>query len=273
MDAIKIESYAEELFNAERTRAAVPPITAREPLFNVDDAYAVQMINIKRASAMGCKLSGKKIGLTSPGIQRQLGVSEPDYGRLFSEMDCIGGRVDTAQLIQPKIEAELAFILKKGLRGGRVTASDVVNATDYVVAAFEIVDSRVADWKIRLPDTVADNASSGRYILSENKVLINGIDLTSIEMKLYKSAADPKTGGDKNIADWEPAGEGMGSAVLGDPCLSVAWLANKLWEYGVSLDAGEIVLSGAFSAAPAARRGDEFRADFTVFGSVWAKFV
>jgi 2-keto-4-pentenoate hydratase len=128
-----------------------------------------------------------------------------------------------------------------------------------VVAAFEIVDSRIADWKIKLPDTVADNASSGRYILGTKKLKLSEVDLPRVSMKLYKNG--------------EPAGEGTGAAVLGDPCISVAWLANRLWTYGVTLQAGEVILSGAFSAAPLAAKGDTFVAEYSSFGKIEASFV
>lgn len=186
-------------------------------------------------------------------------MSEPDYGHLFAAMHCINGTVSAAQLIQPKIEAELAFVLADDLIGGKVTAQDVRDATEYVVGAFEIVDSRVADWKIKLVDTVADNASSGRYILGDKRLKISEVDLPSVIMRLYKNG--------------DLAGEGSGAAVLGDPCAAVSWLANRLWDYGVSLKKGEIVLSGAFCAAPAAQKGDVFRAEFSSFGSVIAEFM
>jgi 2-keto-4-pentenoate hydratase len=254
-----IRAFAEELFEAERNRQPIEPLTDRLKDFSVDDAYMVQLENVKRALGMGHAVSGKKIGLTSPGIQKQLGVGEPDYGHLFASMECAGGKVAADELIQPKIEAELAFILKKDLSGGKVTASDVRSATDYVAGAFEIVDSRVSDWRIKLPDTVADNASSGRYILGKKRMSVNDADLSSITMKLYKGN--------------ELVGEGSGAAVLGDPCLAVAWLANCLWKYGVTLAAGEVILSGAFSAAPIAAKGDEFAAEFSSFGRVEAYFV
>jgi 2-keto-4-pentenoate hydratase len=263
MDKNKIKIYADELFEAERARKAIPPITGREQSFGTDEAYAVQMLNIRRAEAAGHIISGKKIGLTSPGIQKQMGVDEPDYGHLFSAMECKYGIVNSNELIQPKIEAELAFILKKDLRGGNVSVRDVDEATDYIVAAFEIVDSRVADWKIKLPDTVADNASSGRYILGGDRIRARGADLASVEMKLYKITDGAET----------LAGEGPGSAVLGDPRAAVAWLANKLWEYGGALQAGETILSGAFSAAPLARKGDAFTAVFSGVGKVEARFA
>ena len=257
----RISAYAQELFEAERSRLSVLPITGRRQDFSVDEAYAVQLENVQRALAMGHIVSGKKIGLTSPGMQRQLGVNEPDYGHLFKAMECLGGIVDTSALIQPKIEAELAFMLNKDLSGGEVSAQDVVNATEYVVGAFEIVDSRIADWRIKLPDTVADNASSGRYVLGRTRIRPADIDLTAVSMKMYKGSGEALVG------------EGNGAAVLGNPCIAVAWLANKLWGYGVTLKAGEIVLSGAFSAAPAAVKGDVFKAEFTEFGQIEARFV
>ncbi|MDR2109993.1 MAG: fumarylacetoacetate hydrolase family protein [Spirochaetaceae bacterium] len=259
MDAGKIAAFADQLFYAERNRRAVPPLSEQDGSINIDDAYHIQLANVERALKMGYRISGKKIGLTSPGIQKQFGVNEPDYGHLFAAMDCPDGKVKTGGLLRPKIEGELAFVLKADLSGGKVRREDVLNATDHVAAAFEIVDSRVADWRIKLVDTVADNASSGRYILGRGHLEIGAVDLPSVTMKLYKNG--------------EPAGEGAGSAVLGDPCAAVAWLANRLWDYGVTLKAGEIILSGAFSAAPAAAKGDVFRAEFSSFGTVDAEFI
>jgi 2-keto-4-pentenoate hydratase len=259
MNKAGIAAFADELFNAERNRKAIPPLTGRDPSITADDAYQIQLTNVRRVVEMGHIVSGKKIGLTSPGIQKQLGVNEPDYGHLFAAMDCKDGKVNTSALLQPKIEGEIAFILKADLSGGKVTREDVIAAADYVCAAFEIVDSRVADWKIKLPDTVADNASSGRYVLGAKKLAISDVDLPAVTMKLYKNG--------------ELAGEGTGEAVLGDPSVSVAWLANRLWDFGVTLKKGEVILSGAFSAAPAAAKGDKFRAEFSSFGAVEAEFV
>ncbi|MDL2323707.1 2-keto-4-pentenoate hydratase [Ruminococcaceae bacterium OttesenSCG-928-A16] len=259
MDNPNNAKYAGMLYDAERTRQAISPLTAMDATLTVDDAYAIQLENVNRVTGLGQVISGKKIGLTSPGIQQQLGVNEPDYGHLFASMDCADGNVPTDALMQPKIEGEIAFILKEDLVGGEVTADDVRAATDYVVAAFEIVDSRVADWKIKLIDTVADNASSGRYVLGSHKVQLNEVDLPAVPMKLTKNG--------------ELVGEGTGAAVLGDPALAVAWLANRLWSYGVQLKKGEVILSGAFSAAPPATKGDVFKADFGPLGTVEAKFI
>ncbi|MDR2767068.1 MAG: 2-keto-4-pentenoate hydratase [Treponema sp.] len=255
----KIAVYAEQLFIAERNRKAIAPLTEQDTSLTIDDAYAIQLANVERVLKMGHVISGKKIGLTSEGIQKQMGVNEPDYGHLFAAMDCKDGKAPIDQLIQAKIEGEVAFILKADLAGGKVTREDVIAATDYVSAAFEIVDSRVADWKIKLVDTVSDNASSGRYILGSKKLSLGEVDLPSVTMKLYKNGS--------------LAGEGTGAAVLGDPCVSVAWLANRLWSYGVTLKAGEVILSGAFSAAPPAVKGDSFTAEFSSLGKVEAQFV
>ena len=263
MDKSEHAFYANELFEAERNRAPIPPITERASSFGVKDAYAVQIMNIAKAFSIGYTASGKKIGLTSAAIQRQFGVNEPDYGHLFAAMECIDGVVYMDGLIQPKIEAELAFILKKDLYGGRVTAEEAEDATEYITAAFEIVDSRIEGWRIKLADTIADNASSGRYILGGDMAAPKNIDFRSVSMKLYKVEEDRSL----FICD------GTGAAVMGDPRLSVAWLANKLHEYGGGLRAGEVVLSGAFSAAPAVRAGDTFMAYFSDIGKVEASFV
>ncbi|MDR2029581.1 MAG: 2-keto-4-pentenoate hydratase [Treponema sp.] len=260
MEASRIAAYADQLFNAERARKAIPPLTEQDPSLNIDDAYQIQLANVKRVLEMGHTISGKKIGLTSPGIQKQMGVSEPDYGHLFASMDCKDGNIPSDALLQPKIEGEIAFVLKTDLSGGKVSREDVLRATDYVSAAFEIVDSRIVDWKIKLIDTVSDNASSGRYVLGSKRLKLSEVDLPRVTMKLYKNGG-------------QLVGEGTGAAVLGDPCVSVAWLANRLWAYGVSLKAGEVILSGAFSAAPLALKGDTFAADFSSFGRIEAGFV
>lgn len=259
MDNTAIQTCADLLYNAEQSRGQIAPLSEQYPGLRVDDAYAVQLANVMRATKQGQRVSGKKIGLTSPGIQQQMGVSEPDYGHLFAAMDCAGDII-TAQLIQPKIEAELAFVLKADLSGGKVTADDVRAATDYVAGAFEIVDSRITDWRIALVDTIADNASSGRYVLGEQKVPLADLDLAAVTMDFFKNG--------------ERIDQGTGAAVLGDPCLAVAWLANRLYGYGVALKAGEVILSGAFTAAPLAVKGDTFEARFSApFGPVQARFV
>lgn len=259
MDQNKIKQFADLLYNADKNKKAIAPLTTMDSCLNVDDAYHIQLYNVERVVKEGHIISGKKIGLTSPGIQQQLGVDEPDYGHLFEAMDCIDGTIKTEQFLQPKIEAEIAFVLKADLTGGKVTEQDVVEAADYVVGAFEIVDSRVADWNIKLVDTISDNASSGCYVLGSKKMSLEYLDLSKETMKLYKNGELVKTGD--------------GAAVLGNPCRAVAWLANRLYDYGVDLKKGEVILSGAFSAAPEAAMGDLFEVEFSTFGKVSAKFI
>lgn len=261
MNALEIKELAQKFYDSERTRTPIAPPTSMYPDITVDEAYAVQMENIQRVTAEGQVISGKKIGLTSPGIQKQLGVFEPDYGHLFQSMDCSSdGKLDSSALISPRIEGEVAFILKADLTGGNVTEEDVRAATDYVVAAFEIVDSRVENWTLnKVTDTISDNASTGRYILGTKRMRLQDINLPEEKLELYKNG--------------ELVGTGSGAAVLGDPVKSVVWLSNRLWSYGIVLKKGEVILSGAFSAAPPATRGDKVEARFSTFGTVTAEFV
>jgi 2-keto-4-pentenoate hydratase len=216
---------------------------------DVEDAYRIQLETIRRKTQAGLLVSGKKIGLTSKAMQELLGVDEPDYGHLLDTMKIENdGCISSLRLIQPKVEAEVAFILRKDLHGPNITVDDVIEATDYVVASIEVVDSRVKDWEIKLSDTVADNASSGLYILGDSKIHLSEIDLPSIQMSLYKNG--------------EFINQGTGEAVLGNPATCVAWLANKLHRFKGSLNAGEVILSGALSAAIEAKPGDRFTADF-----------
>jgi 2-keto-4-pentenoate hydratase len=260
METARLRDYADRLYQAERRRRAIAPLTEQDGSITVDDAYRIQAENVKTVLAMGHVISGKKIGLTSAGIQRQMGVNEPDYGHLYAAMERRDGRINASALIQPKIEAELAFVLKEDLAGGAVAREDVIRATDYVVAALEIVDSRIADWRIKLEDTIADNASSGRYVLGALRAAPGEADLPKVAMRFFKNRD-------------ELIGEAAGEAVMGDPGIAVAWLANRLWAYGVSLKAGEVILSGAFTAAAPAVRGDRFRAEFSGLGTVEALFV
>lgn len=254
-----IQKFADMLYDSAKTHIAISPLTQMDSSLTVDDAYAIQLSNVERLLKENQKISGKKIGLTSGGIQEQLGVNEPDYGHLFKSMDCSDGKILYKVFLQPKIEGEIAFVLKEDLTGGKITREDVIDATEYVAGAFEIVDSRIADWDIKIEDTISDNASSGCYVLGEIKKRLNEIHLPSLTMMLYKNG--------------KLVQEGNGAAVLGDPCLSVVWLANRLLEYGVALKKGEIVLSGAFSAAPMVERGDIFEACFSELGIVRAEFI
>jgi len=254
-----VQQLAEQLYSAQENRTPIDPLTEMEPDISVDEAYAVQIENIKRKTESGHVISGKKIGLTSLVMQQMMNVNEPDYGHLLNTMNIEDGQIPMDDLLQPKMEGEIAFVLAKDLVGPDVTPQQVLEATEYVVAALEIVDSRVRDWKIKLPDTVADNASSGVYVLSDKRVPVSEVCLPDVDMVFYKNGVE--------------LNRGKGSAALGDPAICVAWLANKLWAYGVTLKKGEVVLSGALSAAVDAKRGDVFRAEMSTLGPIEARFV
>jgi 2-keto-4-pentenoate hydratase len=229
------------------------------PDMTIDEAYQVQMKGIDKKVQEGRQIVGKKIGLTSIAMQEQFGVDQPDYGHLLDNMNVSNkGIIRLDQLFQPKIEAEIAFVLKKDLVGPRVTLEDVMNGTDYIVPALEIVDSRINDWKIKLQDTIADNASSGLFVLGDKKFSATEMNLPEIEMSLFRNGEKMSTG--------------IGSAVLGHPATCVAWLANKLFEYNVVLKAGEVILSGALSAAVPVQKGDHFIAEFSQIGKVEVSF-
>ncbi|MFG6150272.1 2-keto-4-pentenoate hydratase [Halobacillus sp. B23F22_1] len=256
----KKETYASHLAEAWSTGEGVQPITALDPKLSIEEAYQVQLHTIEQKVEKGQKITGKKIGLTSKAMQDSLGVSEPDYGHLLDQMECENrGEISFQQVLQPRVEGEVAFILKDDLSGPHVTTLDVLKATDAVVPALEIVDSRIKDWNITLADTVADNASSGMYILGGRPKKIEDVNLKQMGMALYKNN--------------ELLNTGVGAAALGDPVKCVAWLANKLAGYGITLKAGEIILSGALSAAMAAEPGDHFCAKFAELGEVHVSFT
>ena len=256
----KIESHAKHLASAWKTGEGVQPVTVLAPELTIDEAYHVQLHTIEENVKNGQKITGKKIGLTSKAMQDMLGVGEPDYGHLLDGMEVGNGEtILFKRVLQPKVEGEIAFILKDDLIGPNVTTLDVLQATDLVVPALEIVDSRIKDWKITLEDTVADNASSGLYVLGGRPKKLADIDIKQIGMALYKNNELQNTG--------------VGAAALGNPATCVAWLANKLATYGITLKAGEVILSGALSAAIEAEPGDEFYVKFAELGEVRVSFT
>ncbi|WP_123039633.1 2-keto-4-pentenoate hydratase [Cohnella candidum] len=258
MSNIAIE-FSEHLEQAVKTGRGVQPLTEIKPDLTVEEAYAVQLATIGKKAEAGAKIVGKKIGLTSLAMQQLLKVDQPDYGHLLDDMVVEnGGVIPFSRVLQPRVEAEIAFVLKRDLIGPRISATDVLLATDYVLPALEIVDSRVADWKIKLQDTVADNASSGLYVLGGRPVKPSDVDLTLAGMALYKNG--------------ELMNTGVGAAALGNPAACVAWLANKLFEFGITLQAGEVILSGALSAAVNAAPGDHFHTRIAHLGEVSVRF-
>ncbi|WP_026690945.1 2-keto-4-pentenoate hydratase [Alteribacter aurantiacus] len=257
--SLTVQDYSNYLLEAEKKRDGMKPLTELNPHLTIDDAYQVQKETIKRKLEKGKRIVGHKIGLTSLAMQQLLGVDEPDYGHLLDDMKVENkGVVSFNQVMQPKAEAEIAFVLKKDLTTKSITIADVLEATDYVVPAIEVVDSRIADWKIKLPDTIADNASSGLFVIGDQRFKVEDIELESIKMKAYKNG--------------DFVNEGTGKDVLGHPAACVAWLGEKLAEVGGSLKAGDIILSGALSAAVDMKPGDTFHADFDHLGTVKITF-
>ncbi|CAB3393573.1 2-keto-4-pentenoate hydratase [Kyrpidia spormannii] len=250
--------WAERLFRAEGERRPIPPLTEEEPGITVQEAYRVQLEVVRRKLALGETVVGHKIGLTSRPMQEMFGVGEPDYGHLFRSMAYESGSEIDYPLLQPRVEAEIAFILKRDLEGPGLGIHDVLQATDYVVPAIEVVDSRIENWRIKLPDTVADNASSGCFVLGGRPTRVEDVDLELVGMVLSE--------------DGEVVQTGAGAAVLGHPAFAVAWLANKLAEFGTPLKAGHVVLSGAVSAAVAAKAGSRYVVNFGKLGRVEAVF-
>ncbi len=260
MDDSKIEQYGDELYEAWRTRRTVLPLLEREPAMTLDEAYRIQLRFIERRVVAGEAIVGKKIGVTSKPVQDFLGVFQPDFGQLTSDMVYQEGDViNLNTLIQPKAEAELAFVLKDDLQGPGITAMDVIRATDYVVPCFEIVDSRITDWKIKIQDTVADNASCGVYVLGKTKGDPRKLDITLAGMVLEKNG--------------EIFSTGVGAAVQGSPANAVAWLANTLGQLGIPFKAGEVILSGSQSALVPVADGDELVCTVGGLGSCRVKFT
>lgn len=250
---------AEALHQAEKNITPIDALTTLYPHITMEDSYHIQLENIKRRENLGMKIVGKKIGLTSFAMQSFLGVSEPDYGHLLEDM--VGYEavpIKTSSLLKPRVEAELAFILKEELHGPGITIAQVLKATEGVMAAFEIIDSRIKDWKIKIQDTIADNASSAMVILGSQLIPIKEIDLKTVGLVLEKNG---------RIID-----TAAGAAVLGHPAAAVAWLANKLSAYDIYLKPGEIILSGSLTKAYDISNKDTFRATFGQIGSVSAAF-
>jgi len=250
----------ETLDAAERAQAGVPPLTETHPGLSQADAYAVQDAWLRRKLAHGGRLAGRKVGLTSKAMQHQLGVNEPDFGFLLQTMLVPpGSTLLRAELLQPRVEPEIAFWLARDLRGPGITASDVLAATRGVSAALEIVDSRIADWRIKLADTIADNGSSARAVVSDRLVPLADLDLAAEAVQLLRND--------------EVVGRGTGGDVLGHPAEAVAWLANRLADFGAGLEAGQVVLPGAMCASVFAQAGETFRAEFSSIGSVAISFA
>jgi 2-keto-4-pentenoate hydratase len=255
----QINQEARELYRAEKDKSVLRPFTEKYPKIAPEESYRIQLALIEMKKADGAKVVGKKIGLTSKAMQKMLNVDQPDYGHILDNMvlqDAAVFRI--GELIQPKIEPEIAFILDRELKGPGVTPTQVLAATRFVVPALEIIDSRIEGWRIKLCDTIADNASSAGWVLGEARVSPKDIDIQNIDAVLTRNG--------------EEVAKGRSDAVLGNPVTAVAWLARKVDSFGVRLKAGDIVLPGSCTKAFDANPGDDFVADFDGLGSVHLSF-
>ncbi len=260
MQAPLIEQLGDELYDALKGCRTVAPLTARHADITINDAYAIQQRMLARRLAAGERVVGKKIGVTSQAVMDMLGVFQPDFGWLTDGMVYNEGQaIPASTLIQPKAEGEMAFILKKDLIGPGVTNADVLAATECVMPCFEIVDSRIRDWKIKIQDTVADNASCGLFVLGDQAVSPRQVDLVTCGMVVEKNGHIISTG--------------AGAAALGSPVNCVAWLANTLGRFGIALKAGEVILSGSLVPLEPVKAGDVMRVDIGGIGSASVRFT
>ncbi len=258
-DAVRREA-ADALAAAERDRSPIPPLRETWPDLDVVDAYEIQLLNIRRRLDAGATVNGHKVGLSSKAMQEMMGVDEPDYGHLLSDMEVFPDRpVSADRYCYPRVEVEVGFVLGEDLPGEGCTERDVVDATEAVAPAIELIDSRIADWDIRIGDTIADNASSAGYVLGPDRVKPTDIDLKGIEAQLRRNG--------------EKVAEGRSDAVLGDPVVAVAWLARKVASFGVTLEAGNVILPGSVHRAVDVRPGDDFEAVFEGLGTVRLSFT
>jgi 2-oxopent-4-enoate hydratase len=254
-----LAGLADELWGAQETAQPVAPLTERHSDLDVTDAYAIQNLNVQRRVAGGGHIVGRKVGLTSRPMQQLLGVDEPDFGVLLDDMFVEeGDEIAVESLVQPRVEAEMAFVMGRDLVGPGVTTTTALAAIAGVVPAIEIVDSRIADWRIQLVDTVADNASSGKVVVGGRLTPVAELDLRLVGLLFYRNGV--------------PIASGAGAAALGNPARCVAWLANKLGTFGTSLRRDDVVLPGALHRMVPVRRGDVFRAEFAHIGTVSVRF-
>lgn len=255
-----IDEFGDELYQALTAGQTVSPLTSRGLTLSIEDAYHIQQRMIARRLEQGERVIGKKIGVTSKAVMDLLGVHQPDFGYLLNGMVYNEGEsIPMRTLIQPKAEGEIAFLMKRDIQGPGVTAADILRATEGVMACFEIVDSRIQDWKIKIQDTVADNASCGVFVLGDRLTPVAGLDLATCGMVLEKNG--------------EVVVTGAGAATLGHPVNAMVWLANTLGRLGIALKAGDIVLSGAMGAMVPVQAGDSLRVAIGGIGGCSVRFV
>jgi 2-oxopent-4-enoate/cis-2-oxohex-4-enoate hydratase len=266
LDQVTVDRHGDELYDALVGNRTVPPLRDRVPGITIEDSYRIQSRMVQRRIDAGEHVVGKKIGVTSAPVQQMLGVFEPDFGQLLSGMVFRNGdTIDLSTLIQPRAEGEIAFVLKHDLVGPGVTAIDVLRATDYVVPCFEIVDSRIDNWDIKIVDTVADNASCGVYVLGDTPMDPFAVDLALVGMTidvLRPGETEP-----------ELFATGAGAAVQGSPVNALTWLANTLGRLGIPFRAGEVILTGSLSVMAWVREPQTITCTFGDLGSCSVTFT
>jgi len=259
-DSDRIAAAALALRESRASRRTVPQVSTTFGISGVGEAYAVAELNTEARIRAGGRVVGKKIGLTSAAVQKQLGVDQPDFGVLFEDMEYLNDSdVPSARLLQPRIEAEVAFVVGRDLPGTSPSYGEFVACLAFCIAALEIVDSAIADWKITLVDTVADNASCGLFVLGDQPVSVGGLQLAGLPMELVQNGTTVSTG--------------TGAACMGHPLRATYWLARAMAERGQPLKAGEIILSGALGPMVPVSAGDAIRANLGALGSVACRMV
>lgn len=253
------QAAADLLWAAEQQRMPIPPLVHRYRELDVVDAYEIQLLNIARRRAEGASIVGHKVGLSSRAMQEMMGVDEPDYGHLLSDMVLFERQpIDASRYCYPRVEVEVGFILREPLPGEGCDEQDVLAATEAIVPSIELIDSRIEDWRISLVDTIADNASSAGLLLGTGRARPDEVDPADVAAVLHRNG--------------EVVAKGHSSAVLGNPATAVAWLARTVAAFGVTLEAGHVILPGSCTQAIDVRPGDSFVAEFEGLGSVHASF-
>jgi len=257
---MKAKDYAAKLRQAQATKTPISPLRDDIGEHNEELAYAIQQVNTNHKLVDGARIVGKKIGLTSINVQEQFGISTPDFGILFDDMEVLNGlSLPISEVMQPKIEGELAFVLGGSLDNDKLTIVDIINSIDYVLPSLEIVGSRIDNWNIRIADTVADNASASHYVLGHTPKMLDDIDIVNCKMNM--------------TINGELKSSGSGKDCLGSPLNAVLWLARKMQSVGQPLQAGELILSGSLGPMVVVNAGDHVDAEFEGLGSVSISFT
>ena len=256
---MKATKYAQALRNAYTTRTAITPLREEIGVSDLELAYQIQQLNTEYRLDQGARIVGKKIGLTSKAVQAQIGVDQPDFGILFDDMEVLNGlSISVQALMQPKVEAELAFVLAEDIDVPNLTIVDLISCIDYALPAIEIVGSRIADWNIKITDTIADNASASHFVVGHSPKTLDEFDVVDCKMTLHKNGT--------------LASEGTGAACLGSPLNAMLWLANKMIEVGNPLQAGELIFSGAVGPMVSISAGDHIVTEIEGLGKVSVSF-